>query len=274
MSKLSSQRGTLANRARLIDRPGLLTTTTEVSDGQKRYAKDASGWENKKTDLLSVIHEVHPNVLIGTSTVPGAFTKDIVTEMAKHTARPIIMPLSNPTRLHEAKPQDVLYWTRGKALVATGSPFDPVRGPWGPNGEDVLIEIAECNNSVVFPGIGLGCILSRAKLLTDKMLVAAVQAVAAMSPALKDPTAPLLPDVDAVRDVSLQVAKGIIKAAVEEKVATEKGIPSTDDLEDWIKIQMWTPEYRPLEKVSVKGAGRAARGELRKAGTVDRASEK
>lgn len=255
----------------MIDRPGLLTTDIDVSDAQKPFTKNAADWKDKETNLLSVIQSVHPNVLIGTSTVPGAFTQEIVTEMAKHVSRPVIFPLSNPTRLHEQTPQNLLQWTQGKALVATGSPFDPVKGPWGPNGEEVTIEVAECNNSVVFPGIGLGCILSRAKLLTDKMLVAAVQAVASLSPALKDDNAPLLPDVEAVRDVSLHVAMGVIKAAMEEDLATQEGIPSDDkQLEEWVKVQMWEPKYRELVKVDLEGAGRAAKGELRKAGTVDR----
>ncbi|OAQ62941.1 malate dehydrogenase [Pochonia chlamydosporia 170] len=255
----------------LIDRPGLLTTDIDVSDSQKPFVKNAGDWKDKETNLLSVIRAVHPKVLIGTSTVPGAFTQEIVTEMAKHVSRPIIFPLSNPTRLHEQTPQNLLQWTQGKALVATGSPFDPVKGPWGPNGEELTIEVAECNNSVVFPGIGLGCILSRAKLLTDKMLVAAVQAVASLSPALKDENAPLLPDVEAVRDVSLRVAMGVIKAAMEEDLASQEGIPSDDkQLEEWVKVQMWEPKYRELVKVDLEGAGRAAKGELRKAGTVDR----
>jgi malate dehydrogenase (oxaloacetate-decarboxylating) len=222
-----------------------------------------------------VVAAVKPNVLIGTSTVPGAFTRDIVTEMAKHARRPIIFPLSNPTRLHEQTPQNLLHWTRGQALVATGSPIDPVTGPWGQDGADVTVQVAECNNSVVFPGIGLGCILSRARLLTDKMLVAAVRAVARMSPALEDPAAALLPDVDAVREVSLRVARGVVRAAVEEGVATEQGIPSDGDEERlgrWIGVQMWEPRYRELEKVAMEGAGRAARGQMRKAGTVDRRS--
>ncbi|KAF3060462.1 NAD-dependent malic enzyme [Trichoderma lentiforme] len=249
----------------LIDKPGLLTSKVDVSDAQKTYVKDASEWSDNTT-LLSVVKQVKPNILIGTSTVPGAFTEEIVKAMHENCPRPIIFPLSNPTRLHEAKPADLLKWTNGQALVATGSPFDPVTGPWGKDGSDITIEIAECNNSVVFPGIGLGCILSRAKLLTDRMLVAAVQGVAALSPTLKDPTATLLPDVEEVRPVSVQVAKSVIKAAVEEGVATEKNIPSDDgDLEEWIKEQMWNPEYRPLRLVKMEDATRAAKGELGKA---------
>lgn len=128
--------------------------------------------------------------------MPKSFTEDIVREMAKHAERPVILPLSNPTRLHEAVPEDLLKWTDGRALVATGSPFDPVKGPWGKDGAEIEIEVAECNNSVVFPGIGLGAVLARASKVTDKMLVAAVRGVAGLSPALKDDTAPLLPGVE------------------------------------------------------------------------------
>jgi malate dehydrogenase (oxaloacetate-decarboxylating) len=267
-------------RKRLVDKPGLLTTSTnEVADAQKPYLKDPSisGQEEDtgkdESSLLSVVKSVHPNVLIGTSTVPGAFTEDIVRAMHEHAPRPIILPLSNPTRLHEAKPADLLKWTDGKALVATGSPFEPVSGPWGEeeDGGEITVQIAECNNSVVFPGIGLGCVLSRASLLTDRMLVAAVRAVASLSPALESPTAPLLPDVTDVRNVSVRVAREVIKAAVKEGKATEKDIPSGDDaeLDEWIREQMWNPEYRELRFVEMGTASRSARGEMRQAGTIN-----
>ncbi|KAI0422843.1 malic enzyme [Xylaria grammica] len=259
----------------LIDRPGLLTTDSELDDGQKVFAKDTSQWSNKELSLLSVIKEVHPNVLIGTSTVPKAFTEEIIREMAAHTPRPVILPLSNPTRLHEAVPEDILKWTDGKALVATGSPFEPVKGPWGTDGSEVSIDIAECNNSVVFPGIGLGTVLCRAKLLTDKMLVAAVHGVADLSPALDDDTAPLLPGVDEVRNVSVRVAREVIKAAVEEGVATEKDIPDNDaELEEWIREQMWDPVYRPLKRVELAGASRQAKAELKVVGSLEDVRDK
>lgn len=217
-----------------------------------------------------MIKEVKPNVLIGTSTKPGSFTEDVVKEMASHVDRPIIMPLSNPTRLHEAVPKDILKWTEGRALVATGSPFEPVKGPWGKDGKEVTIKVAECNNSVVFPGIGLGSVLSRSKLVTDKMLVAAVEAVAEMSPALKDSTAPLLPGVDIVRDVSVNVASKVIRAAVKDGLATEKGIPDNDeDLKEWIREQMWNPEYRPLKYTPMEVASRQAKGQLKTVGTLE-----
>ena len=175
--------------------------------------------------------------------------------MASHVERPIIFPLSNPTRLHEAQPSDLNEWTKGKALIATGSPFPPVKY------EGKEYEVAECNNSTCFPGIGLGCVLSRSKLLSDKMLVAAVKALAAQSPALKDPDKGLLPDVVNVREISVHIAKAVIKQAVEEGLATEKGIPEDDeDLEEWIREQMWDAAYRPLTYVEKRGAGRHARG--------------
>jgi malate dehydrogenase (oxaloacetate-decarboxylating) len=206
---------------------------------------------------------VKPNVLIGTSTKPKAFTEEIVKAMAESTDRPVILPLSNPTRLHEAVPEDLLKWTNGKALVATGSPFDPVKGPWGKDGKEIEINVAECNNSVVFPGIGLGSVLCRASKVTDKMLVAAVQGVADMSPALKDDTAPLVPGVENVRDVSIQIAREVILAAVEEGVATEKDIPTEkEDLDEWIREQMWDPVYRPLKRVEPKGANTEMKGSL------------
>jgi malate dehydrogenase (oxaloacetate-decarboxylating) len=169
----------------------------------------------------------------------------------------MIFPLSNPTRLHEASPKDLIEWTSGKALIATGSPFPPVTY------NEHTYEIAECNNSTCFPGIGLGCVLSRSKLLTDKMLVSAVKALAAQSPALQDPDEGLLPDVVDVREISVHIAKAVIKQAVEEGLAQEKDIPDGDEvLEEWIREQMWDPVYRPLKLVSKENATRHARGEM------------
>lgn len=211
--------------------------------------------------MLAVIKEVKPHVLIGTSTKPKAFTQEIITEMASHVERPIILPLSNPTRLHEADPKDINEWTKGKALIATGSPFPPVKY----DGKEY--EVAECNNSTCFPGIGLGCVLSRTRLLSDKMLVSAVKALAAQSPALKDPDKGLLPDVVNVREISVHIAKAVIQASVEEDLAQEKGIPTDDkELEEWIREQMWDPVYRPLKKVDKRGATKHAKGEAGNAG--------
>ncbi|RYC57986.1 hypothetical protein CHU98_g8223 [Xylaria longipes] len=238
---IAAEKGISKNEAAkqiwLIDKPGLLTTESQLDGGQKIFAKEASEWSNKDPSLLSVIKEVHPNVLIGTSTVPKSFTEEIIKEMAANTPRPVILPLSNPTRLHEAVPEDIL--------------------------------------SVVFPGIGLGAVLCRAKLLTDKMLVAAVRGVADLSPALKDDTAPLLPGVEEVRGVSVRVAREVIKAAVREGVATEEHIPDDDaDLEEWIREQMWDPVYRPLKRVDTAGASRQAKAELKVVGSIEDVGDK
>ncbi|OAA55247.1 malate oxidoreductase [Niveomyces insectorum RCEF 264] len=254
----------------LVDKPGLLTTGIDgLSQAQQFFAKDEADWKDHSKDgaigLHDVVDRVRPNVLIGTSTKPRAFTQDIVQAMAAHVDRPIILPLSNPTRLHEAVPADLLHWTEGRALVATGSPFPPVRGPWGPDGEDVEMAVAECNNSVVFPGVGLGTVLCRASHLTDKMLVAAVEGVAACSPAQDDARAPLLPGVGSVRDVSVSIARHVIRAAVAEGVASKAvAIPGPDEGDDvldaWIRAQMWDAVYRPLRYVSLEEANRHAVG--------------
>lgn len=279
----------------LVDKPGLLlTNTSSLDNAQKIYARneEESDWHGKDTtSLLEVIKQVRPNVLVGTSTKPGAFTEEVVRAMASQVDRPVILPLSNPTRLHEAVPKDLLKWTEGKALVATGSPFEPVKGPWGKDGREVEIEVAECNNSVVFPGIGLGAVLSRSSLVTDKMLRAAVSGVVALSPALNSPsssddkdgdvTYPLLPGVQDVRAVSVRVAREVIIAAVEEGVADlTVGIPYTKDnskdnndleeLDEWIREQMWEPVYRPLRRVDPgPEASREAKGELKVVGSLD-----
>ncbi|KAM3086171.1 NAD-dependent malic enzyme, mitochondrial [Clarireedia jacksonii] len=242
-----------------VDKPGLLLKShgDKLMPAQVSYARDDSEWEGKDhANLLEVIKEVKPHVLIGTSTKPKTFTKEIITEMSAHVDRPIIFPLSNPTRLHEADPKDINEWSKGKALISTGSPFPPVSY----NGKEY--EVAECNNSTCFPGIGLGCVLSRSKLLSDKMLVAAVKALAAQSPALKDPDKGLLPDVMDVREISVHIAKAVIQTAVDEGLAQEKDIPSEDEsLEEWIREQMWDSKYRPLKLVGKEEASRSAKGE-------------
>ena len=220
--------------------------------------------------MLSVIQRVRPTILIGTSTVPNSFTEEIVKEMASHVERPIILPLSNPTRLHEAKPKDLIEWTKGNALVATGSPFPTVE--YGGK----RIEIAECNNSTIFPGIGLGTVLSRSKRVSEAMLVAAVKALAAWAPALQpdskrddEVVGAILPDVTDVRELSVTVACAVIKKAVEEKLNQVEDIPTKDgDLQEWVREQMWEPVYRKLRRVSGKTATREAKGELGVAGSA------
>jgi len=239
-----------------VDKPGLLLKSQgdNLTHAQIPYARVDDDWKGKDcADLLSVIKVVRPHVLIGTSTKPKSFTKEVIEEMSSHVERPIVFPLSNPTRLHEASPEDINKWSKGKALIATGSPFPPVKY----DGKEYIV--AECNNSTCFPGIGLGCVLSRSKLLSDKMLVAAVKALAAQSPALKDPNQGLLPDVEDVRDISVHIAKAVIKASMEEGLATQEGIPEDEEtLEEWIREQMWDPVYRSMELVESKGDDRRA----------------
>lgn len=232
-----------------VDQQGVILQSMDkdLNDAQKPYARPDDKWKDADTkSLLSIVKQAKPHVLIGTSTQAGAFTEEVVQEMSKHIDRPMIFPLSNPTKLHEAKPEDLFKWSNGKVLTATGSPFDPVEVEGGKKRE-----IAECNNSVVFPGIGLGTVLSRAKLITSAMLVEATKALAAQAPAMKDPDAALLPDVEDVREVSVKIAAAVIKQAIKEEVAQEEDIPEADeDLEEWIRVQMWKPEYRPLKKVT------------------------
>ncbi|CAI7662591.1 unnamed protein product [Penicillium manginii] len=219
-----------------IDKPGLLLKSqgNDLTPAQVPFAREDPTWQSgQQYDLLSVIQQVKPHVLIGTSTKPKAFTEEIIREMASHVDRPIVFPLSNPTRLHEAQPQDLYEWTDGKALVATGSPFPPVK--YGGVEYDI--------------GIGLGAILSRSRLLSKKMLVAAVEALKAQSPALQDPDKPLLPDVEDVREISVDIAAGVIKCAVAEGLAQQEDIPSEDsELKVWIRERMWEAVYQPLVK--------------------------
>ncbi len=181
-----------------LGRRGLMTDDQpDLLDFQQPYARDpgeVAGWARPDggIGLAEVVSHVHPTVLIGTSTHAGAFTEAIVRDMAAHTARPIIFPLSNPTSKCEALPADVLTWTQGRALVATGSPFDPVAI------DDVDHHIAQANNALVFPGLGLGVTVCRASRISDGMIAAAADAVARMSDARR-PGAPLLPPMDDLR---------------------------------------------------------------------------
>lgn len=251
----------------LIDRPGLLLeshksgSSFQHSQFQAPYAKKDSQFEDMKedgkVDLLSVIKSVKPEVLIGCSAQHGSFTEQIIKEMYKHQERPIVLPLSNPTRLLEAVPSDINTWTEGKALIATGSPFRPVSH----NGKEYII--GESNNALVFPGIGYGTVLARAKRLSDTMIIAAVNALATRSLAQNDPDQALLPDMKDVRETSTYVAAAVIKAAVEESLATHDDIPKGDDeeLRQWVIKHMWKPEYRTLKKVDLKTSDRSERGE-------------
>lgn len=224
---------------------GLVHSGGPMRPFQQRYSRPESelrGWEleeHGRYGLADVVHNVRPTILIGTSAQPGAFTERVVREMAAHCDRPVIMPLSNPTSKTEAHPADLLAWTEGRALIATGSPFGSV--PYG----GTTYEIAQANNALVFPGIGLGTIAVRATRVTDGMIAAAAEAVAELTSAAR-PGSPLLPSMRQLRAVSAAVAVRVAQQAQAEGVATrELGDPIQD-----IYRQMWRPEYPRVEVVS------------------------
>ena len=207
-----------------------------LRDFQRRYARPAAevaDWTG--TGLLDVVRKVHPTILVGTSTVPGAFTEAVVREMAAHTDRPIILAMSNPTSLCEARPEDLIAWTDGRALIATGSPFPPVTH------NRTTYVIAQANNALVFPGLGLGVIASRARLVTDAMIAASAQAVADLVD-VDAPGAPLLPQVADLSAVSLAVAGAVAAAAAAEGVARAE----SPDWKAAARDLVWEPVYRPL----------------------------
>jgi malate dehydrogenase (oxaloacetate-decarboxylating) len=227
-----------------VDRHGLVVTGDEWPNAdQRRYGRTAAEVADWQRDavlggipLAEVVRRVHPTVLIGTSARGGAFTEEIVKDMAAHTDRPVIMPMSNPTELAEARPADLIEWTGGRALVATGSPFPPV------DYAGTRYVIGQANNALVFPGLGLGAIAARASKITDGMLSAAAHAVASLVDA-GAPGVPLLPEVAALRDTSLAVAVAVAEAAGDGGVA---GRHLAGDLQAQVRALMWQPAYRPV----------------------------
>jgi len=236
-----------AARARLwcLDRYGLLTDDmTGLRDFQVPYARPAGevrDWPGHGTPsgigLAEVVGRVHPTILIGTSTQHGAFTEPIVREMAAHVDRPVILPMSNPTTLSEATPADLLSWTGGRALIATGSPFGPVTY------QGVTYQIGQANNALIFPGLGLGALLSRARRITDHMITAAAQAVAGLTDTTTQ-GAPLLPPIDDIRTTSAQVALAVAQTAAGDGVAGLTGITADD-----VNAATWQPRYAPVRAV-------------------------
>ena len=228
-----------------LDRKGLLTDdrTAQMRDYQVPYAQpigEVSDWAGPhgSIGLAEVVAHARPTILIGTSTQPGAFSEQVVRTMAAHVERPIILPLSNPTSRCEARPEDLVRWTDGRALVATGSPFPPVQH----DGRRYVI--AQANNALVFPGLGLGVAVSRARRISDSMLAAAANAVAELSDATK-PGSPLLPPVDDLRLVSAAVGIAVARAAVAEELAQVE----LHDPVQQVHQAMWRPEYPRVEAV-------------------------
>jgi malate dehydrogenase (oxaloacetate-decarboxylating) len=231
----------------LVDSRGLVHTgRTDLEPAKKCYAQPAeriSGWDCAaavQVPLFEVVRRARPNVLIGTSAQPGSFDETLVRTMAAHAERPVIFPLSNPTSKCEARPADLLAWSEGRALVATGSPFAAVTV----NGQTV--RIGQCNNAFIFPGVGLGVIAAGARRVTDAMFVAAAWTLSAFSPARRDPTGSLYPALDDVRLVSRKVAIKVAQTAVDEGVAPF--VPA-EKIEERIDGAMWWPVYRPYRRV-------------------------
>ncbi|TDB62632.1 NAD-dependent malic enzyme [Photorhabdus khanii] len=237
-------------RARIfmVDRFGLLTDKLpNLLDFQNKLVQKSGSlaeWDvnNDSISLLDVVRNAKPTVLIGVSGQAGLFTEEIIREMHKHCERPIVMPLSNPTSRVEARPEDIINWTNGAALVATGSPFNPVKY------KDQEYPIAQCNNSYIFPGIGLGVIASGAKLVTDGMLMVASRTLADFSPLAKNGTGPLLPLIDDIQEVSRKIAKQVAKEAQIQGVAT---VTSDGALDEAIERNFWKPEYRIYKRTSL-----------------------
>ena len=220
----------------MVDKQGLLfDDMDDLTPQQRPFAKKRSDYPNadKLTDLLEVVKTVKPTILVGTSTQPNTFTKEIVEEMCKITERPMIFPLSNPTVLAEASAEDLITWSDGKAFVATGIPADTVSY----KGVDYVI--GQANNALIYPGLGLGMLASEASLLTDEMIGAAAHSLSGIIDQSK-PGAPVLPPFKYVADVSIKVAEAVAKKAQEQGLARAK----ETDMAKAVRDLKWYPEYR------------------------------
>lgn len=217
----------------LVDKQGLLFDDTEgLTPKQKPFTRQRAEFSNaaELTNLAAVVKTIHPTVMIGTSTQPGAFTEEIVKEMAAHTKRPIIFPLSNPTKLAEAKAADLLKWTDGRALVATGIPVKDIEY----NG--VTYQIGQANNALIYPGVGFGALAVQARLLNDQMLSAAAHALSG----IVDPTKPgaaVLPPVDQLAAFSKRVAVNVAQSAIDQ------GLSSVKNAQEAVEKATWQAKY-------------------------------
>jgi malate dehydrogenase (oxaloacetate-decarboxylating) len=232
----------------LVDSRGLVHAgRTDLSDEPFKvaYAQPANctdGWDRTESGpvtLTEIVHNVRPGILIGAAAQPGAFTESLIRDMASHVQRPIIFPISNPTSKSEAVPADLLAWTEGRALIATGSPYAPV--PFG----DKIVTIGQCNNVFIFPGVGLGVLASGARRVTDGMFAAAARALSELSPARQDPTASLYPSLDNVRAAARQVALAVGSEAQRAGVAE---LCTPVHLSRRVEQLMWEPRYAIIRR--------------------------
>ncbi|MFP1921089.1 NAD-dependent malic enzyme [Lonsdalea quercina] len=235
------------SRVFMVDRFGLLTdklpNLLNFQSPLVQKSEKIAHWDvsSDAISLLEVMKNANPTVLIGVSGQPGLFTEEIIREMNSNCARPIVMPLSNPTSRVEARPEDIFNWTDGTALVATGSPFAPVTH----KGE--IYPIAQCNNSYIFPGIGLGVLASGARRITDGMLMAASRALADCSPLANEGKGGLLPEIEKIQEVSHHIALEVAKMAQEDGVAE---VTSEEALIKAIEHNFWHPQYRTYKRTS------------------------
>lgn len=240
-------------RARIVmvDRAGLLQQSTPgLQDFQRALCVPdelVSSWDvtdsrpGEGIKLQDVVKNFRPTILVGVSGQAGLFTKAVIDVMQEYCERPIVFPLSNPTSQAEALPADILRWTGGQAIVATGSPFEPVVIG------DKIIDIAQCNNSYIFPGVGLGVIASGASRITDNMMMAASRALAEASPMVRHGTGALLPPLSKIRELSRSIARAVFIQAINDGVA----LPVPDELiDDTIQANFWEPEYRDYRRTS------------------------
>ena len=226
----------------LVNRDGVLhSQRTDLSEEQRVYAQPADRLANfpripanNNVGLSEVIHQIDATILIGLSTLPGAFSETIVREMARKCPRPIILPLSNPTSKSEAIPEDLLSWTDGRALIATGSPFPDV------NYQGRSMRIAQCNNVYIFPAMGLALLATQARRVTDRMFLAAAHALAAQSPAITDPSAPLLPKLTGLRHAAVEIAFAAAEQAQCEGLSPKS---TPEELRKAIISAQWAPHY-------------------------------
>ncbi|KLV02340.1 malate dehydrogenase [Photobacterium aquae] len=231
----------------MVDRWGLLVDDMpNLINFQKTLVQTRekiNEWETEDNNisLLDVMRNAKPTILIGVSGVPGLFSEEVIREMHQHCERPIIFPLSNPTSRVEATPADLIRWTDGHALVATGSPFEPVIH----NGK--TYQIAQCNNSYIFPGIGLGVLAVGARRVTDEMLMESSRALAECSPMAKDGKGPLLPPLEEIQNVSRHIAFAVAKKAVEQRKAPKN---SDERIKEKIDDNFWSSEYRRYKRTS------------------------
>jgi malate dehydrogenase (oxaloacetate-decarboxylating) len=230
-----------------VDRFGLLVEGVDgIQPAQRSFVRkpaDVAGWTlsgSTGIQLIDVVSNAKPTVLVGVSGQGGVFTEEIIREMAKHTERPIIFPLSNPTSHEEAVPADLLQWTEGRALVATGSPFPDVTI------KGKTIHLTQTNNSYIFPGLALGILTSRARRVTDGMVMASMKCLAALSPTNQDRNANLLPPIGDSRKVGLLVGEAVGKQALAEGVA---GVADESALMAELHAYVWNPVYVPYERL-------------------------